>query len=316
MVKRADLATLLVDDLQHLPFQADGWARFATRLGTALHGPVILGTVELPSVVPIRTDHVLVDETAMAAYATHYYSLSPWREWTALAPQGAVAGGAAINPLPPEQYENTAFYADFLRPNGMHHGLSARICRDGSQATDLAVLRPREKGPMTIHEINLVRYLMPHVRRALRVRHAVGAADLTGGLLRPDIGVIVVDRRGRVLFANPAAHERLVDADGLTTARGGVLAAIHAPAQPRLRALVRYAADGVGPFALRRGGDMLLPRPGRGPLRVTIVAAPRTGATDGHMEPVALVLLRDPPPPPQPLVFRRLDGILRATSLP
>jgi hypothetical protein len=307
MVKRADLATLLVDDLQRLPFQVDGWRRFATRLGRALQGPVILGTVDLPSIVPIRVDHVLVDEFAMAVYATHYYSLSPWRQWTASAPQGAVAGGAAINPLPPELYENTEFYADFLQPNHMHHGLSARICRDATQATDLAILRPREKGPMTPQELALVRTLMPHVRRALRVRHALGATEVTGaGLLRPDIGVLVVDRLGRVLFANPAAHERLIDSDGLTTARGGVLTALHAPAQPRLRALVRHAADGIGPFALRRGGDMLLPRPGRGPLRLTIVAAPLTGATDGHMGPVALLLLREPPPPPAPLVFRRL----------
>jgi PAS domain-containing protein len=304
MVKRADLATLLVDDLQRLPFHRDGWRRFATRLGTALHGPVILGTVDLPGAVPVRTDHVLVDEAAMKDYAAHYYSLSPWRQWTETAPLGAVAGGAAINPLPPELYENTQFYADFLRPNHMHHGLSARICRDARQATDLAVLRPRDKGPMTEAELRLVRYLMPHVRRALRVRHALGGADLTpAGLLRPDVGVIVVDRLGRVLFANPAAHERLIDSDGLTTAWGGVLTAMHPPAQPRLRALVRYAADGVGPFTLRGGGDMLLPRPGRTPLRVTIVAAPETGP----MGPAALLLLRDPPAPPAPVVFRRFD---------
>jgi hypothetical protein len=251
----------------------------------------------------------------MADYAAHYYSLSPWRQWTESAPLGAVAGGAAINPLPPELYENTQFYADFLRPNRMHHGLSARISRDASQATDLAVLRPREKGPMTTYELRLVRYLMPHVRRALRVRHAIGAADLTGaGLLRQDIGVMVVDRLGRVLFANPAAHQRLIDSDGLTTARGGVLTALHAPAQPRLRALVRYAVDGVGPFALRGGGDMLLPRAGWRPLRVTIVAAPLGGATDGHMGPAALMLLRDPPAPPAPLVFRRFIPTARSIS--
>jgi hypothetical protein len=308
MVRRAELATLLLDDLQRMPFRAQGWARFATRLGEALHGPVVLGTVDLPSTVPMHTEHVMLDDAAMAAYRQHFFKFSPWRSWTALAPQGAVAGGASINPLPPELYENTSFYADFLRPNRMHHGLSARIHRASSSATDLAVLRPPEKGPMSSQELVLVRMLVPHVRRALRVRHLLGGADtITNRLGVSDVGVLLVDRTARVLFANPAAHMRLADSDGLTTGRGGVLTATHGAAQPRLRSLVRIAVDGRGPFALRGGGDMLLPRPGRAPLRVTIVGTPATGEMQGHVAPGALLLLREPPPAPPPLVFRRFD---------
>jgi hypothetical protein len=308
MVQRAELATLLLDDLQRMPFHAQGWSRFATRLGKALHGPVILGTVDLPSTAPVHMEHVLVDDASMATYRQHFYELSPWRSWTALAPQGAVAGGTSINPLPPELYENTSFYADFLRPNGMHHGLSARIHRASSRATDLAVLRPPEKGPMSPHELGLVRLLAPHVRRALRVRHLMGGVGtMASGLIASDVGVLLVDRTARVLFANPAAHLRLADCDGLTTGRGGVRTASDASAQPRLRALVRIAVDGSGPFALRRGGDMLLPRPGRGPLRVTIVGTPSTGEVHGHAAPGALLLLREPPPAPPPLVFRRFE---------
>lgn len=309
MVQRAGLATLLLDDLQRMPFHAHGWTRFATRLGEALHGPVILGTVDLPSTAPVHMEHVMVDDASMATYRQHFYQLSPWRSWTALAPQGAVAGGTSINPLPPELYENTSFYADFLRPNGMHHGLSARIHRGQSSATDLAILRPPEKGPMNPQELALVRMLAPHVRRALRVRRLLGGGTgtIANGLLASDVGVLLVDRTARVLFANPAAHMRLADSDGLTTGRGGVLAATHGAAQPRLRALVRIAVDRRGPHAWRGGGDMLLPRPGRAPLRVTIVRTPATGEVPGHVAAGALLLLREPPPVPPPLVFRRFE---------
>jgi hypothetical protein len=308
MVQRAELATLLLDDLQRMPFHAQGWTRFATRLGEALHGPVILGTVALPSTMPVRMEHALVDAACMAPYREHFYKLSPWRDWTALAPQGAVAGGASINPLPPELYENTSFYADFLRPNGMHHGLSARIHRTSTRATDLAVLRPPEKGPMTPRELALVRMLAPHVRRALHVRHLLGGGSaMANGLLASDVGTLLVDRTARVLFANPAAHLRLADSDGLTTGRGNVLVATHGAAQPRLRSLVRIAADRSGSFFPRGGGEMLLPRPGRTPLRVTIVGTPATGEMRGHVAPGALLLLREPPPAPPPLVFRRLQ---------
>jgi hypothetical protein len=309
MVQRVDLATLLVDDLQRVPFQADGWTRFATRLCKALHGPVVLGTVEIPSAKPIKSQSVLIEDAAMAEYRQYYYGISPWREWNAAAAQGSVAGGAAVNSLSPKEYETNEFYADFLRPNRMHHGMCARIRRTGTEATDLAILRPQNKGPMTLREISLVRGLMPQMRRALRVRQLLGDADLMSrGLLRAEVGVLLVDRTGRVLFASPAAYERLAESDGVTTARGGVLAPTCPSAQKRLRALVRYAVDGAGPFALRGGGDMLLPRPGRPPLRVTITGTPHGGETAGVFAPAAMLLLREPPPPPAPLpVFRRFD---------
>jgi hypothetical protein len=302
MGKHAHAATLLTQDLQRLPFEPHGWDNFAARLAHTLHGPVILGTVHLPSGAPVRIDHVMVSDKSMADYRAYYYGISPWKKWTDTAPMGAVAAGTDINPLPPCLYENTAFYADFLRPNGMHHGISARVRRDGDHATDLAVLRARALGPIDADEQRLVRYLMPHTRRALRVQRLLGATHIAGDLLSRSVGVVLADRDGKVLYTNAPAHSRLSDGDGLTVQRGAVLPS-YAPARPQMRALLRRAVDGAGSLLLRTGGDILLPRPGRPALRVTIVATPPTGDAYGALAPAALLLLREAAAKP---VFRAL----------
>lgn len=307
MAKHAHAAALLVQDLQRLPFEPAGWDSFSQRLAGELRGPVILGTVHLPTGAPVRTDHAMVSDQAMADYRRHYYGISPWKSWTASARQGAVAAGSAINPLPPHLYENTAFYADFLRPNGMHHGISARVRHEGDYATDLAILRPRAAGPIDEDEQHLMRFLAPHVRRALRVRRLLARTHVPGGgVMMAVVGVVLADRDGRVLYTNPLAHGFLSEGDGLTVRRGA-LAPCFAPARAQLRALLRRAVDGAGDYLLRGGGEMLLPRPHRSPLRVTIAATPLTGDAYGVLSPAALLLLREPAARP---AARQPDGTI------
>lgn len=304
MVKLADAATLLIQDLERLPFEQRGWDNFALRLSQVMHGPVIFGTVDVRTGVPGRIDHVLLPPDAIAAYRDHYWGISPWRDWIMDAGQGAVAAGSAINPLPTESYENTEFYTDFLRPHHMHHGISARIVRDGTHVTDLAVLRPRDTGAVAASEQHLMRRLVPHVRNALRVKRLLAAAETAKpGLGRPSVGVLLTDRYGRILFVNPVAHERLVDGDALTV-RYGKLFARNEPAQERLLAMLRRAVDGGGADGSRAGGDILLPRPPLSPLRLTVAATPLTGDAYGLIDPAAIILLRERVAAP---VFRLLD---------
>ncbi|HTZ71978.1 MAG TPA: hypothetical protein VMB71_15075 [Acetobacteraceae bacterium] len=302
MGELARAAALLARDLQHVPFEPYAWDVFSQRLAATLNGPVILGTVDLATFTPTNIEQVHLPDEAITDYCRHYYNISPWKQWMMQAGQGAVAAGNAINPLPPELYEKTEFYADFLRPNGMHHGISARVMREGSFVTDLAVLRARERGPIEGEELALIRYLTPQVRRALRVKRLLETARLPPGrLLQPSVGVMLADRNGKVLFANPTALERLSEADGITIERGA-LAAAHGEARSRLRMLLRRIVDGARDAACS-GGEMIVPRPNRWPLRVTIVPTPPGDDNFGKVAPAAMLLVRERPAPP---VFRNL----------
>ena len=306
MGKLVDPATLLIQDIERMPFQPNGWRDFAYRLSQIMHGPVILGSINVKSGKPVRIDQVMLSDQAIADYRSYFYDISPWRQWLMAAEQGAVAAGKAINPLSPESYVNTKFYQDFLLPNRMHHGISSRIARDSEHVLDLAVLRPKQAGAIDPAELRLMQRLVPHFRIALRVRRLLERAQqLQPGRITPSVGLLMVDRTGRILFHNPTAHEWLAEGDALTV-RYGRLVAKHEGAQPLFARLLKIAADGttrdgIGGDGNRPGGEMLLPRPPLSPLRVTIAAAPLTGEGFGQVSPAALVLLRAR----EPMMFPR-----------
>ena len=292
MGKLVDPATLLIQDLERMPFQPNGWRDFAYRLSQIMHGPVVLGSVHLGTGTPARIDHVLLSERVIAEYRYHYYGISPWRQWLMAAEQGTVAAGKTINPLPPESYINTSFYTDFMKPNEMHHGISARIARDSEHVLDLAVLRPERAGVIDPAELRLMQRLVPHFRTALRVRWLLDREQQRSpGKITPSVGLLMVDRTGRILFHNPTAHECLAEGDALTV-RYGRLVAKHEAAQPLFSRMLKIATDGASGDGIRGGGEILLPRPPQFPLRVTIAAAPVSGEGFGQMSPAALVLLR------------------------
>ena len=292
--------------LHALPFDDRAWTGFAEGLAAHLRGAVVLGTVALDGARPTRVDYTHIDDAAMHAYCTHHYRTSPWRAWMLAAERGAVAAGAAVHALTPDSYRRHEFYGDFLRPNGLHHGITARVMRDATHVTDLAVLRPRRQGAMDPAEQAVMALLARHTHKALRLRRLLHASHaLSRGWCAPRLGVMLVDRNGRILRANDAATTRIDLQDGLLRDRRGAVAPSWAPAAATLRLMIRRAVDGAGELLIRGAGDMLLPRPpvsgepdqgrlNRPPLRVTVAATPPTGDAYGQLAPAAVLYIRAP----------------------
>lgn len=112
-----------------------------------------------------------------------------------------------------------------------------------------------EPGGWTGGQMDLIRRLAPHLRQFARVRRRLadaGAlnASLTELLDNTRLGIIQLDRRGRILAASDRARKLLLKRDGLID-RGGELTAAtpgeYAGLQRLLsRALPPYGAAGVG----------------------------------------------------------------------
>ena len=144
----------------------------------------------------------------------------------------------------------------------------------------------------------LVERLAPHVRQFVRVRQALAAADALGadlaGLLdNRRIGVVELDRAGRVLEANAPALSLLRRGDGLVDCDGVLDARLPADRR-RLRRLLARALPrlwGEPP----RGGSMTLQRPSGGARLALHVSPVGRGAADfGGRRVAALVLVVDP----------------------
>ena len=108
----------------------------------------------------------------------------------------------------------------------------------------------------------MVTGLLPHLRQFVRVRQALFRAEarnttMTGLLNNPRIGVLHLDRRGRIMAANDRARSILRRGDGLSD-QDGMLHA-RAPAdQVRMERLVGDALPASGPATV--SGSMLLRR--------------------------------------------------------
>jgi len=146
--------------------------------------------------------------------------------------------------------------------------------------------------------VKLVERLLPHIRQFVRVRQALAAADalgagLTGLLDNGRIGVVQLDRRGRVLAANAPALDILRRGDGLSD-RDGVLRAWLPADRSRLQRLLGRALPDLWGEA-PSGGSMTVRRPSsrsRLGLHVSPVGDP--AADFGARRVAALVLVIDP----------------------
>ncbi len=131
-------------------------------------------------------------------------------------------------------------------------------------------------------EIAMIQKLLPHIRQFIRVRQALIRAEardttVTALLDNPRIGVLHLDRRGRIMELNDRARSILRRGDELSD-RDGVLRA-RAPAnQLCLERLVADALPGSGAVAV--SGSMLLDRSSGLPPLVLHVQT-RRGSTTG-----------------------------------
>ena len=162
--------------------------------------------------------------------------------------------------------------------------------------------------------LRLAGRLLPHIHRSVLIRQALAAADALGaglaGLLENDrIGVVQLDRGGRVLEANGPALEILRRGDGLLD-RDGTLDAVLPADRSRLRRLLGRALPALWSREPRSGGSMTVQRPsGRARLGLHVSPVGDGEADFGGRRVAALVLVVDPAQRP------RIDAQRVATTL-
>ena len=188
-------------------------------------------------------------------------------------------------------------YNEGWRDARIQNGLIVRL--DGLDGLRIVwTLGDPVSGGWQSDQLRLVERLLPHIRQFVSIRQALTAADALGvglaGLLDNDrIGVVQLDRGGRVLAANAPALELLRRGDGLLD-RDGTLQAWMPADRSRLQRLLGRALPGLWGEA-PSGGSMTVQRP-TGRSRLGLHVSPMgDGAADfGGRRVAALVLVVDP----------------------
>lgn len=176
--------------------------------------------------------HFRTDEKSIAALKARHV-LNPWTNYMqTYQPVGVVVPSDLV--LPFSELRRTTFYDEVLHPQRLGHSAMIGLEQKPDAGVGFCMNRGPRQGPYGAPELRVLGALVPHLKRSIKLRFQVGAYK---ALQRADhrpldrlaMGVILINSRARILFANEAAltMDRSRDALHLRDGKVGHIAPLH-----------------------------------------------------------------------------------------
>lgn len=155
--------------------------------------------------------------------------------------------------LPRDVIETSRYNIEWARPRGVIDVLALMVLREPTRLGDFTLSRHERFGPVTDDNLDTMRLLAPHIRRAVTIGDLMDMKTLELQALRATLdtvtaGIVVVGAEARILHANDAAR-RMLDARSPIVSLRGCLLALHPEANRELAkaiALARSNEAGIG----------------------------------------------------------------------
>ena len=163
--------------------------------------------------------------------------------------------------LTESEQKTSPVYAGFIPRFCSNDQLNVRVRGHGGTNIFWCLSRPMDGGGWSFENVERIERLVPHVAHFVRVRQALAAADARGDALaalldRTGLGVLHLDRGGRVLEANELARRVLAEGDCLRQRDGHLRARARREDSELGRLLTACRERSVGgSMALWRLGD-------------------------------------------------------------
>lgn len=196
-----------------------------------------------------------------------------------------------------DELASSPTYNEFLVPTGAANATLAHMAGPDELHIVWALVASGDASRWTSERLATVRQLVPHARHYVAVRQALADArtgalqTATTALAAKRIGIVLLDRHGRIVEANDRARALLRAGDGLTD-RSGALIPARGDDVGRLSGLLGTALGRA--LADSRGGSMPVHRAGLPPLTMHVTPLARGSALGTEMGAAALALIVDP----------------------
>jgi DNA-binding CsgD family transcriptional regulator/PAS domain-containing protein len=169
----------------------------------------------------------ILTDPAWAGRMTDYIEHNLWYQRRHLAPLNRAVPSEQL--ASPAEVKRTALYADMLREADLLHMCGIMFLNKGPYFGNVAVLRSERLGPFEPGEVELMDAVAPHLSRAMRVSHllheaSLYATDLEAAADHLPFGLVLIDRLGRIIYANAMAGEMLAAGSLRTGLDGRILA--------------------------------------------------------------------------------------------
>jgi len=187
-------------------------------------------------------------------YSEKYASLNPYYPALAFIDIGKVVAGGDL--IPHEQFRQTRFYQEWLRPQNFIDVIGANLDRNGTRTSFFSVRRHDDHGIADEDTRQRCALVVPHVRRAVAIGKVVERAHVHQRALenvidRVPTAAAVVTAAGRIIFANRKAEDHFRQKK-LVFCQEGVFRAANPAADQALKE--SFAAAERGDVALGEQG--------------------------------------------------------------
>lgn len=208
------------------------------------------------------------------------------------------------------------FYRDIYRPRGLYHGIGLSVVNNESQLAIIGLNRPRPAGSFSEREINAMRQAMPHLQQALEVCKRLAVTDAANRAHEAawdllGCGTLLLDRSGKLLWANAKAQALLAHGEGLILRNGFLSTAVARDAAP-LASAIGDALLARRALCARPGGALRVSRRS-GKRALSVLVSPLRVERCFLSTPAAIVFVTDPDWKPRAPVdtYRRLYGLTK-----
>lgn len=239
----------------------DRWPETIRKLSEAFGGP---GGIFVQDLVTADASFFVstLEDKFLASYSEHYAEVNPWLPKVKGAASGTIV--LAQNLLRRETYERSEFFNDWMKPQHLYHNSGVIIDNQLDVLTNISFCRGPNDRQFDEQDVALYALLKPHLQRAIAIHRRLFTANLLAGSTlaafdRLSLGVAIVARDARILFANRALLLLLEQADPLVE-RAGKLRATKSEVDRLLqRRIVAAVADSpladAGPLKIKTKTD-------------------------------------------------------------
>jgi DNA-binding CsgD family transcriptional regulator/PAS domain-containing protein len=164
--------------------------------------------------------YVGVSQEDRQEYLDKWMAKDPWMTRARVdVPEGVFIRSNEITP--DSVLEEDEVYLGFLKQRGWHYGGGVVLLRSPVLFSTLTTTRPKEKGPLTEDECELIRRLIPFLQGAARLherltRQGTELEAIRAHLDQTPLGIAMIGLEGHVILTNRRMSEILRADDGLS----------------------------------------------------------------------------------------------------